>query len=733
MKRLFGLTGIIYLATLTAVFYFKSPFIYIAAAVCAVALIASGIYKRFKHNRYLYKTFVISGVTIIAAALSIFLYQNYYIKPITDNYSDKEIYVEGYICDEILKQEKKVEYLIKTTSINSKPVFTKLKYTGYSESEVKEFDRVTLSVKAYAESSERNIGHRILLRAYETSPENIAPTGEKKFSLYKYAVDARKEIRKAIGRLLPADSAELSRAILLGDKYKLSDSLMNDFARTGTSYLIVVSGLHLSIAVTVIMSVMKRFTKRGKVLSVCAIITVFGFSALTGFNYSVIRAAIALTIYYTGRIFFKANDPLNSLGFAALAITITNPCAVGDLGLLLSFSSTMGIILWHERIKNYILNTTRIRKIKAKSIFIKRIKSILYFFTELISVSVSASLWVLPITITAFGTFYPAVVITAVFTEPLASAILVLSLACSVFCLFPIAPVITYLIAFTDNIFCKWLIAVNSFFSKLSVSSVKADSEAVYIWLAVTVILVIIGYVIKAKKRYTVAAINISFALMLTLVSVSYLTADKSCRLTVYQSGGVCVEVKKESNLSLLSVGGNNRIYKELKADIIDSYGEVDNIIIPCGNNYSSLLPDITEEYRVINLIGNSESADSVKTLSTNGPDIMRKETIQIVRLNSEADVTLINTDGIMYQYINCVSFTALFLPVKSDAKKLPKQYRTADYVILDGIPKNYNLLDCKSAVYTENTGSYYQDRNKILNEITKNNVILKNRKIEIP
>lgn len=733
MKRLFGLTGIIYLATLTAVFYFKSPFIYIAAAVCAVALIASGIYKRFKHNRYLYKTFVISGVTIIAAALSIFLYQNYYIKPITDNYSDKEIYVEGYICDEILKQENKVEYLIKTTSINSKPVFTKLKYTGYSESEVKEFDRVTLSVKAYAESSERNIGHRILLRAYETSPENIVPTGEKKFSLYKYAVDARKEIRKAVGRLLPADSAELSRAILLGDKYKLSDSLMNDFARTGTSYLIVVSGLHLSIAVTVIMSVIKRFTKRGKVLSVCAIITVFGFSALTGFNYSVIRAAIALTIYYTGRIFFKANDPLNSLGFAALAITITNPCAVGDLGLLLSFSSTMGIILWHERIKNYILNTTRIRKIKAKSIFIKRIKSILYFFTELISVSVSASLWVLPITITAFGTFYPAVVITAVFTEPLASAILVLSLACSVFCLFPIAPVITYLIAFTDNIFCKWLIAVNSFFSKLPVSSVKADSEAVYIWLAVTVILVIIGYVIKAKKRYTVAAINISFALMLTLVSVSYLTADKSCRLTVYQSGGVCVEVKKESNLSLLSVGGNNRIYKELKADIIDSYGEVDNIIIPCGNNYSSLLPDITEEYRVINLIGNSESADSVKTLSTKGPDIMRKETIQKVRLNSEADVTLINTDGIMYQYINCVSFTALFLPVKSDAKKLPKQYRTADYVILDGIPKNYNLLDCKSAVYTENTGSYYQDRNKILNEITKNNVILNNKKIEIP
>lgn len=733
MKRLFGLTGIIYLTTLTAVFYFKSPFVYIAAAVCASALIALGIYKRHKHNRYSFKTFVISGVTIIAAALSIFIYQNYYIKPIIDNYSDKEIRVEGYVCEEIIKQENKVEYLIKTTSINSKPVFTKLKYTGYSENGIKELDRVTLNVKAYAEHSDRNIGHRILLRAYETNPQNITPTGERRFSLYKFAIDARKEIRKSLGKLMPRESAELSQTILLGDRFRLSDSVMNDFARTGTSFLIVVSGLHLSIAVSVIMSLIKRFTKRRIALSVCAIITIFCFSALTGFNYSVIRAAIALTIYYLGRILLRTSDPMNSLGFAALAITITNPCAVGDLGLLLSFSSTMGIILWHEKIKSYIVKITRIRKIKAESIFLKRIKSILYFFTELISVSVSASLWVLPITITTFGKISPIVVITAIFTEPLASAILILSMVCSVFCLFPIAPVITYLIAGAVNILCKWMISVNGFFANLPISSVKADNAAVYIWLAVTVVLVITGYIIKAKKRYTVAAINISFALMLILVSVSYLTADKSCRLTVYQSGGVCVEVKKESNLSLLCAGGNNRIYEELKADIIDSYEEVDNIIIPNENNYSSLLTGITEDYRVINLIASAESADDINALGSKKASIIQKETEQTVRLNSEAEVRLINTGGTMYQYLKCESFTVLFLTENSDIAKLPNQYRTADYVILGGIPENHNLLDCKKAVYTENAGSYYKNRNEKLNKISENNVIIKNRKIEIP
>jgi hypothetical protein len=220
---------------------------------------------------------------------------------------------------------------------------------------------------------------------------------------------------------------------------------------------------------------------------------------------------------------------------------------------------------------------------------------------------------------------------------------------------------------------------------------------------------------------------------MLVLVSVSYLTADRSCRLTVYQSGGVCVEVKKESNISLLSAGGNSRIYEELNADIIDSYDEVDNIIIPNDNNYLSLLPNITDEHRVNNLIVNSGSAEDIKSLSGKEPYIIQNESVQTVRLNNEAQVTIINTDGIMYQYLECKGFTVLFLPVSSDIDKLPDQYRKADCVILDGIPKNHGLLDCKKAVYTENPYSYSKSRDEKLRGISDDSVILKNRKIELP
>ena len=731
MKRLFGLIGILYLSTLTAVFYFKSKVLIILVLISAAALVALGIYKRVKRDRYSFKTFVTAGATVALAVLSIFLYQNYYIAPIINNYSDKEISVEGYVCEEIKYKDTSVEYLIQTTAIDSKTVFTKIKYTGYNETEIKEFDFVKLNVKAYAENNDRSIAHRVLLRAYEKSPENITPTGDSKPSLYKFAISARKEIGRSFGKLMPKQSAELSRAIMLGDKDALDDDVLDNFRKTGTSFLIVVSGLHLSVALAFVTKIIGRFTKRRIPLCVASIIVIIGFAALTGFNYSVIRAATAVIIYQIGRILLRNSDPLNSLGFAALAITIINPCAVGDLGLLMSFSATMGIILWAEKINNFFIQKTNAGKIKKKII-----KKPLYFFFNLISVSIAAAIWILPISIIAFGKISPIVVIVALFTEPFASGILVLSLLCAIFYAFHSIPgvsivfdFIARVIAFADNFLCQALIWFNEQFSKLPFVSVKADSAAVYIWLAVTATMVIIGYLIKAKRTYVISAINISFALMFILTAVSFLTADKSSRLTVYQSGkGVCIELKKGYNISLLSAGGNNKVYKTICEDATDSNDVIDNIIIPKSNNYDSLLPDLATDYKINNLITNTMSAEDIEQISSVTPYVVKDESIQTVKLNTEDSVKIISTDDVLYQYIHCGENNVLFVPSGGNIQNLPEEYRCADYVILDGIPRNCELIDSDDLIFTGSVNEYYNEKLDELRSQNINVTVLKNK-----
>ncbi len=731
MKRLFGLIGILYLSTLTAVFYFKSKVLIILVLISAAALVALGIYKRVKRDRYSFKTFVTAGATVALAVLSIFLYQNYYIAPIINNYSDKEISVEGYVCEEIKYKDTSVEYLIQTTAIDSKTVFTKIKYTGYNETEIKEFNFVKLNVKAYAENNDRSIAHRVLLRAYEKSPENITPTGDSKPSLYKFAISARKEIGRSFGKLMPKQSAELSRAIMLGDKDALDDDVLDNFRKTGTSFLIVVSGLHLSVALAFVTKIIGRFTKRRIPLCVASIIVIIGFAALTGFNYSVIRAATAVIIYQIGRILLRNSDPLNSLGFAALAITIINPCAVGDLGLLMSFSATMGIILWADKINDFFIQKTNAGKIKKKII-----KKPLYFFFNLISVSIAAAIWILPISIIAFGKISPIVVIVALFTEPLASGVLILSLFCAVFYAFHGIPglsivfdFIAQIIAYADNLLCRLLIFINGTFAKLPFVSVKADSAAVYIWLAVTATMVIIGYLIKAKRTYVISAINISFALMFILTAVSFLTADKSSRLTVYQSGkGVCIELKKGYNISLLSAGGNNKVYKTICEDATDSNDVIDNIIIPKSNNYDSLLPDLATDYKINNLITNTMSAEDIEQISSVTPYVVKDESIQTVKLNTEDSVKIISTDDVLYQYIHCGENNVLFVPSGGNIQNLPEEYRCADYVILDGIPRNCELIDSDDLIFTGSVNEYYNEKLDELRSQNKNVTVLKNK-----
>ena len=733
MKRLFGLTGILYLATLTAVFYFKSWIIIGILIICSAVLISLGIIKRFQQNRYMFKTYIISAATILLAMLSIFLYQNYYVDPILNNYSDKEIFVEGYICEEINYKDKSVEYLVQTTAIDHNPVFTKMKYTGYSENELKEFDYVNLHVKAYAENNKQNIGHRILLRAYESTPYSITPTGKNRFSVYKYAITLRKEIRSSLNTLMPGNSAGLSRAILLGDKYALESSDLQSFKRTGTSFLIVVSGLHLSIATSVVMLVMRKITRRRIILSISAIVAVIGFSALTGFNYSVIRAGIAVILYYLGRILLRNSEPLNSLGFAGLAITIFNPYAVGDLGLLMSFSATLGIILWSKKLSDFIIGKAGLEINKGNNKFVIRIKKILCFFVNLFSVSISASIWIIPITVIAFGTITPMTAVISTITEPLASLILIISLICAILSLFPFMPVITYLFAFVNNLLCKMLLNINGFFAQLHSSSIKANRIEVYIWLAVSVLLVIIGCLIKAKKTYVIIAANISFALMLTLSVIAFITADKSCKLTLYQSGsGYCAEVKKENNISLLNAGGNSKTFSSINEDIFEAESKVDYLIIPNSNNNVQMLQDISQNFVISNLITEINSAEDMALVFDDIQYIIEENTIQTVHLNSKARVTLIDVKGVVYQYLQLEAANVLFVPANSNTKSLPEKYRTADYTVLSGIPKNIDLLNCDSIIYAGSMNSYYKEKLSELKELYPCLTVLNNSKLEI-
>lgn len=77
--------------------------------------------------------------------------------------------------------------------------------------------------------------------------------------------------------------------------------------------------------------------------------------AVTGFAHSVVRAGIMMIIVSFASSNLRIADSLNNLGFAAIVLTAFNPYAVADIGMLLSFSATTGIILWSRPIERSVL------------------------------------------------------------------------------------------------------------------------------------------------------------------------------------------------------------------------------------------------------------------------------------------------------------------------------------------------------------------------------------------
>lgn len=465
MKRLFGLIGFTFLFVLSAVFY--SDFNEIVFAIIGslgVLSVAVGIFLiASKKNKSFGKSLCVFAFAVIYSAGNMIGYSEYINNTVINNYSDKEITASGYICDEIITTDSSCSFVIKTDKINGQPSDAKIQIISYSNVDVEPFEKVNFTAHTYKNNVNSQISHGIFLKAYSYDGFKIDATGEKATTFYSFAVSIRRAMKNSLDMLLPEDYSTLCRAVLLGEKTALDSSVKDDFSLTGTSFLIVVSGMHLVIITSFVLLLVRKLTKNRFLITAFTTFTVIAFMAVTGFAHSVVRAGIMMIIVSFASSNLRIADSLNNLGFAAIVLTFFNPYAVADIGMLLSFSATTGIILWSRPIERSVLRFFHYQN-KRKDGFVGTvvyyIKRLFKICVNMLSVSVSAFLWILPITAVAFNRISPTVILVSLLCEPFVSALLVCSLLCSVLFICPFISFLhTRLDSFRDYVqrqFCGW-------------------------------------------------------------------------------------------------------------------------------------------------------------------------------------------------------------------------------------------------------------------------------------
>ena len=123
MKRLLATVGLTYLSVLSVVFYFANGtytniIIILSALSVFVGIFFKVIKNKIRIKKSLLDLLITVGLTSFAACIAIILYSNFIYRPVIDNYSNRELSVEGYICDEIQKNENSNVYIINADKIN---------------------------------------------------------------------------------------------------------------------------------------------------------------------------------------------------------------------------------------------------------------------------------------------------------------------------------------------------------------------------------------------------------------------------------------------------------------------------------------------------------------------------------------------------------------------------------------------------------------------------------------
>ena len=165
--------------------------------------------------------------------------------------------------------------------------------------------------------------------------------------LYAALLTLKARAQFTIASILPEPQAALLTGILLGVETGIPADLMDDFSATGTTHIIAISGFNITIIASIFAGLAQRLFDKRRAVWV-AITGVVIYTIFVGASAAVVRAALMGILYLWGRRLGRPTFAPVSLAAAAIGMTALNPYTLWDVGFLLSFAATVGLVLYAE-------------------------------------------------------------------------------------------------------------------------------------------------------------------------------------------------------------------------------------------------------------------------------------------------------------------------------------------------------------------------------------------------
>lgn len=425
MKRPILIAVIGYIIGIIVGLYFNKSIVLIYIPIIAMYLVQKLLiqkerkkFKLFSIKRYLrYIKIYINSKVIILLILSsiisnsIIIFQNKKYQEIYKALSNEEkINMSGIIISN--KQEKqyynkyKVETIFKNKKIN-------IYITTDKKSKLEYGDKIAFSGTYIKPEIQRNYKgfnysqYLKQLKIYGTIKcERIRKINKKQANkVLQISNKISEKIISDTKKILKEETSSIILGLILGNKTDIDEEIQENFRNASMTHILAVSGMHVTYVILGINIIFKnKIGKRNTNILSITILLLYMF--ITNFSPSITRAGIMGIIMLFSKIIYRKNDIYTSISISLLLILIYNPFLIQNLGLQLSYGGIIGIILFNKNILELL------KKIKIKNKLYKykirpKIHKPIDKTKEIIAVSISVQIFILPIILYNLNTFNP--------------------------------------------------------------------------------------------------------------------------------------------------------------------------------------------------------------------------------------------------------------------------------------------------------------------------------------
>lgn len=344
------------------------------------------------------------------------------------------------------------------------------------------------------------------------------------FSYYIYKV--KEKISNKISKSFEDKEAGILRAILIGETNNIDNQLKEGFSRSSLSHMLAISGTHIGYIVMIITTITKKHKNKQRIIIIIILVI---YMIMIGFTPSVMRACIMNIIYFISKLLKRKNDEINSICLSLILILISNPFNIFDIGLLLSYGGTIGIIFFYDNIQKYLK-----KKIKIENKFIS-------YIINSIAISSAAQIMIFPIMIATFGNISLNFFVFNILATPVLCAVIFSGI---IFIFLPLK-INIIIVKISINI----LISITNLSNVIPLSKIFVSIPSVF-----SIILLYICIIIYTK-RYKIRYIVIVVTLIIIIEILSIVTNEM--RVFFVDVGqGDCTLIKTIQGRTILIDGG---------------------------------------------------------------------------------------------------------------------------------------------------------------------------------